>query len=128
MDYNTGSGSGGPDDQSRPMYGGQQQGNLGVSTKGFFGSLFDISFRSFVTGKIIGILYVISVVILALISIFYIVVAFNNSATFGAVTLLILAPLFFLFSVIYVRVLLELAMVLFRIAENTTEMVRQGRR
>jgi hypothetical protein len=89
--------------------------------------LFDISFRSFVTGRIIGILYVISIVIIALYTIFLIIAAFNASVTLGVLTLLILGPLFF-FSLIYVRVLLELAIVLFRIAENTSEMVRQGRR
>ena len=111
MDYSTGSG---------PGQGGPQP-------RGFFGSLFDFSFNSFVTSKIIGVLYVISVVLLALFSILWIVAAFNQSAVFGAVTLLILAPLFFLLSVIYIRVLLELAIVLFRILENTTEIARQGR-
>lgn len=117
LTYSTGSGQGG---------GGQ--GNLGEQSKGFIGSLFDFSFRNFVTAKIIGVLYIISVVIIALYTVFLIVAAFEASPAFGAVTLLILGPLVFLVSVIYVRVLLEIAIVLFRISENTSEMVRQGRR
>ncbi len=113
MDYNT---------------SGSSTGSGGFQPRGFFGSLFDFSFNSFVTSKIIGVLYIISVVLLALVSILWIVAAFNQSAVFGAVTLLILAPLFFLLSVIYIRVLLEVAIVLFRILENTSEIVRQGRR
>lgn len=115
MDYGTGP-------------GGTGQGDLGGQARGFFGALFDISFRSFVTVRIIGVLYVISIVLLVLYTIFLIIAAFQASAVFGVVTLLILGPLFLFLSVIYVRVLLELAIVLFRIAENTSEMVRQGRR
>lgn len=114
MDYGTGSGPGGI-------------GGSGMQTRGFFSSLFDISFRSFVTARIIGILYVISIALIVLTAIVYIVVAFTQSATLGALTLLIFAPLGSILSIIYVRVLLELAIVLFRIAENTGEMVRQGR-
>lgn len=113
MDYQTGP-------------GGQESRVGGAS--GFFSSLFDFSFRNFITGKIIGILYGLSMVVIAIYAIIFIVAAFSNSAAFGAVTLLVLAPLFILAALIYVRVLLEIAIVLFRIAENTSEMVRQNRR
>ncbi len=42
----------------------------------------------------------------------------------GALLFLVLAPVLTLLSVIYVRVLLEIVVVLFRIAENTSEMSR----
>jgi hypothetical protein len=119
MDYQTGPG---------PGQSGFRQGDPGKQTSGFLGSLFDISFRSFVTGRIIGLLYIISIVLIALLTVFAIVAAFNASIALGVVVLLVLGPLFFLISVIYVRVLLEIAIVLFWIAENTAEMVRQSRR
>ena len=114
MDYGTGTGTG--------------QGNPGGPPGGFFRSLFDLSFQSFVTARIIGVLYIISIVLIALYSLVFIIAAFSQSAVLGAITLLILAPLFFFLAVIYVRVLLELAIVLFRIAENTSEMARRERR
>lgn len=117
MDYQTGEGQDGPQGTSR--IGG---------TSGFLGSLFDFSFRNFITSKIIGVLYGLSMVVIAIYAVIIIVAAFNSSAVFGAVTLLVLAPLFVLAALIYVRVLLEIAIVLFRIAENTSEMVRQNRR
>ncbi len=91
---------------------GSEPGNLGNQSRGFFGSLFDFSFRSFVTGRIIGVLYIISIVLIAIYAIVFIIAAFSQSAAFGAITLLILAPLFFFLAIIYVRVLLELAIVL----------------
>lgn len=107
---------------------GPGQGNVGDQARGFFGSLFDLSFRSFITTRIIGILYIISIILIALYTIFLVVVAFDASPALGALTLLLLGPLFFILAVIYVRVLLEVAIVFFRIAENTSEMVRQNQR
>ena len=108
--------------------GGGGQRDLGTQARGFFGALFDLSFTSFVTARIISVLYLVSIVVIAFYAVVFIVTAFNISSGFGAFTLLILAPLFFLVLTVYVRVLLEVVMVFFRIAENTSEMVRQGRR
>lgn len=112
MDYNT---------ESRP-------GEGPIQSRGFFTSLFDFSFRSFVTSRVIGILYVISIIVLVLDSIFWIALAFRLNTALGVLTLLIIAPLIFFLMLISVRVLLEIVVILFRIAENTSEMVRQGRR
>ena len=49
-------------------------------TTGFFESLFDFSFTSLVTTKLIKVLYGLSIALLGLGSFFYIIVSFNFSA------------------------------------------------
>jgi hypothetical protein len=53
--------------------------------------------------------------------------AFTANPFFGVFTLLILAPLYALFGIVYARVILEIVLVLFKIQENTAEMAAQGR-
>lgn len=107
--------------------GVQRPGGAGTQARGFFGSLFDLSFGSFVTVRIIGILYVISMVVIALYPLFPVISAFAINEIVGVLALLVLGTLVFLLATIYVRVLLKVVMVFLRIAENTSEMVRQGR-
>ena len=94
-------------------------------SKGFWGSLFDLSFTDFITSKIIRVLYVLLIVAAALVTLVAIVTAFAKSALLGVLTLLILAPLGFFVAVICIRVYLEIIIVIFRIAENTAEIARQ---
>jgi uncharacterized membrane protein len=91
--------------------------------KGFFGSLFDFSFTSLVTTRIIKVLYVLAIIVIGLYALVFVLAGFNRSATAGAVVLLIIAPLFALVSLVYTRVLLEVIIALFRIMENTSELV-----
>jgi hypothetical protein len=102
----------------------QSRGALGS----FFNSLFDFSFTDFITSKIVKLLYGLSIVASGLIALFLIIVGFNISTGFGVVMLLIVAPLVFILSVIYARVLLEIIIVIFRIAENAAEIAQQGRK
>jgi hypothetical protein len=91
--------------------------------KGFFGSLFDISFSSLVTTKVIKVLYVISLIVIGLFSLFFIIGAFSRSAGLGVLTLIIFAPLGALLYTVYTRVILEFIIVVFRIAEYNGELV-----
>jgi Domain of unknown function (DUF4282) len=97
-----------------------------MQVEGFFASLFDFSFRTFITERIIKVLYVLSTIIVALWTLFFVLVAFRNSTGFGVVTLVLLGPLFFVFTMIYVRVVLELIMVIFRIHEDVDSINRRG--
>lgn len=101
--------------------------------------MLDLSFTSFVTARVIKFIYVISVLVAALYVLFVTVpmstfVAGYVSATADSRVLgimaavaafLVAAPLLFIIAVTYVRVLLELVIVLFRISENTAEMARK---
>lgn len=89
----------------------------------FFGALFDFSFSEFVTTRIIKVLYILGMIAVALWSLFFI---FAGLATGGAeaVGALLLAVLGFFVGVIYLRVLLEFIVIVFRIAENTSLIAR----
>ena len=108
--------------------------------KGFFGSLFDLSFKNFVTPKLINILFIISLVVLVLayigiaISIFTSGGGYEVSAdgtlekeggdtAFGIFWLLVLGPLALFFYTLLYRVFFELIIVLFRIFENSRDQV-----
>ena len=92
-----------------------------MDAQGFFKSLFDYSFRSFVTPRIIRILYVLATIMISLWTLLIILAAFNVSSGAGVVTLVIVGPLLFLVSMIYARVVLELVIVFFRINGNVQE-------
>lgn len=92
-----------------------------MQPNGFLNSLFDYSFSSFITSRIIKVLYVLTTIVVALWTLLLILAAFNASSGLGLVTLLFIGPLFFLIAMIYARVGLELLMVIFRIHEDVRE-------
>jgi hypothetical protein len=98
------------------------------STKGFFAPLFDFSFTTLITSKVIKFLYGISVIGAGLGALGFIIASFSNSVALGLVMLVIGAPLYFLLVVVYARVLLEIIMVIFQMAEHIAEIAAQGRR
>jgi hypothetical protein len=98
-----------------------------MAPKGFFASLFDISFSSLITTKVIKVLYVISLIVIGLVALFFVIAAFASSSAAGVITLLIIAPLLALLYVVYTRVVLEFIIVVFRIAEYTHELVELTR-
>jgi len=75
--------------------------------------------------KIIKLLYILSIVGAAIASLFLITLGFTVSTVIGVLMLLIGAPLVFLLSVIYARVLLEIMIVIFRISEHTAQIVEK---
>lgn len=85
--------------------------------KGFFGSLFDFSFTSFVFPKVIKVVFAILVVFAAIAAIAVLVMAFNNSTTTG-IAALVLSPFIFCLYVLLFRIWMEVAIVLFRILDN----------
>lgn len=96
-----------------------------MEDKGFFGSLFDLSFSEFITPRIIKLLFIISIIVSAIFAGMLLVrwLYMGDGAAFLA---LIGAPLLFLLYVIMARVWLEVIMVLFRIADNTDQLAGRG--
>ena len=88
-----------------------------------FGScLFDLSFRELITMRIIKALYVIGILIAGMAALCLIVQAFSKG--FGPGLLhVIAAPIVFIFLVIVMRVCMELVLTLFKIEENTRNLV-----
>jgi hypothetical protein len=91
--------------------------------QGFLASLFDVDFKSLITTKVIKVLYILSMVVIGLVALGVVVAAFNNNAAAGLIVLVIVAPLMALLYLIYVRVLLEIVIAVFRIMETNTELV-----
>jgi uncharacterized membrane protein len=91
--------------------------------KGFLSSLFDVSFSNLITTRVIKVIYILSMILIGLTALVFVAGAFSNSVAAGLFTLLILAPLAALLYLIYVRVILEVIICVFRITETNTELV-----
>lgn len=90
-----------------------------MADKGFFATLFDFSFSSFITTKLIAVLYglaLVAVVLFALVLLFK-----GGAAVIGAILVLV-------FGTLYARVAMESIIVFFRIAENTRDTAAALRR
>jgi len=114
--------------------------------RGFFGSLFDLSFTSFVTTKLVKVLYILSLVLLAIAYIVIAIACFNSGSDsvsvsdtgmlqqhsggntgLGLLWLFIIGPLLLFFYTLFYRVMFELIIVLFRIFENTRDQLAATR-
>jgi Domain of unknown function (DUF4282) len=88
--------------------------------RGFVGSLFDFSFKSFVTPKIIKVLYILFTIWTALFALIILIVGFKTGGMAGGLfTLIIVEPIVVLLTLGIYRVVLEAFMVVFRIYEET---------
>ncbi len=97
-----------------PAPGAADSGNGAQS--GFFSRLFDVSMKTFITPSIIKVLFVLGLVA---ISIFSLILLIAGTQADGGAVLILLAPLYWFLGVLYLRVILEVIVVLFRIEENT---------
>ncbi len=95
-----------------------------MANKGFFGSLFDISFTEIITTRIIKVLFVLAIIGSGIAAVALLVSGIAGGGV-GAFISIILAPLVFLLYVVMARVWLEVIMVMFRIAENTDKLVER---
>ena len=86
-----------------------------MEDKGTFATLFDFSFTSFITTKVIKVLFAIGIIVAAIGSIGFIVFGFSQHWLLG-VLFLVLSPIIFLIYVLFIRVYMEI--IIFRIAEN----------
>lgn len=91
---------------------------------GFLKSLYDFSFSSFVTSKIIRGLYIVTTVLHSLVALLFFI-DFARSGNFGIVRAVIVVPLGYILFLTAARVVLELVMVVFRIGEDL-RVIRDG--
>ena len=98
-------------------YAGPLRQQKFAEDKGFFATLFDFGFTSFLTLRIIKFLYFLIVAFWALVAVFSIIVSFKASTQDG-VGSLIAAPLLFLLVTLALRVALELVVLFFRMATD----------
>jgi hypothetical protein len=91
--------------------------------QGFLASLFDVSFKSLITTRVIKVIYVLSMILIGLGALVFVAAAFANSVGAGLFTLIVIAPLVSLLYLIYLRVVLEIVIAIFRIMETNVELV-----
>lgn len=94
--------------------------------RGFFESLMDARFDSLITPKLIGFIYVVSMIVLAIGVLVIVVAGFANDAGSGVLAL-ILAPLGALIYLIVIRLWLELIVVTFKIRDAAEQVVSNTR-
>jgi Domain of unknown function (DUF4282) len=95
--------------------------------KGFVGSLLDFSFSSFVTPKIIKVLYILFTIWTGLMGLSILIIGFKTGGVAGGLfTLIIIEPIFLLLTLGVYRVVLEAFMVLFRIYEEMKQLREHG--
>jgi hypothetical protein len=119
-----GPGFGGP---SQPM-GRPMMGSQAADARGFLSALFDFSFTSFVTTRIIKVLYVLILIMVLLSALIFTYDMFRVSALTGLLTLVIGDPLFIVIVMAFWRLVLESFVVRFRIAEDVRAMRERGGR
>lgn len=93
--------------------------------KGFLGSLFDLGFTSFVTPKVIKVLYLLIMIGRIFTALIYSFIAFKVNAGFGLAMLFVVTPLFTLIVMAW-RISLEFFMVIFRISDDIRALRERG--
>jgi hypothetical protein len=125
----SGAGQAVPDPKSTPPAGmSSVDMSRAADARGFLSALFDFSFTSFVTTRIIKMFYVLILILAVLTALIYTIIAFRVSGTFGFLTLIIGDPLFILIVMAFWRLVLESFVVRFRIAEDVRAMRERGGR
>lgn len=89
--------------------------------KGFFASLFDLSFTSFITTKLIKIIYAVVMVLLAIGMLVFVIGAFSSGGIGAGLGALIVSPIIFILYVMLTRIWLEMIIVVFRISEDVAK-------
>ena len=95
-------------------------------SKSFLNALFDFGFTSFVTPKVVKVLYLLIVVVVGLSALAFTVSMLAANLVLGLVVLLIGAPLYFLVVTALYRIILEFFMVIFRMAEDIRALRERG--
>jgi hypothetical protein len=88
--------------------------------KGFFGELFDFSFKTWVTLRVAGVLYAISVIVIAIFALVTMISLFGSGDMLMIFFALVGVPIITLLAILLVRIGFEGAIANIAIAKNTT--------
>ena len=97
-----------------------------ADARGFLGALFDFGFTSFVTPKVIKVLYMLIAIGTVLSALVFTIMVFEASVAFGVLTLVFGDPLFILIVLAIYRIILEFFVVTFRVAEDIRALRERG--
>jgi len=98
-----------------------------IEAKGFFASLFDFGFTSFITLKFLRLIYGFLVVLILLTGVILLVAGLSQGGA-SAVLGILFVPIITLIYLVLTRVSLEIVALFFRIGENTSLMVKAANR
>lgn len=101
--------------------GAQRPGLTSTDGKGFFSALFDFNFSSFVTPKIIKIVYLVVTAVIAASLLFFIIAALLTGDALPIIGALIIGPLVALIYLALARMSLELYYAVIRLSEDVHE-------
>ena len=103
-----------------PPYGGQPSGPSPVESTdaaGFFRALFDFSFSSFITPKVVKFVYVLATALLVLGWLAFLITSFSDSVGAG-VAVLVIGPVVLLVYLALIRMTLEFYLAIVRMSED----------
>ena len=89
-----------------------------TDSKGFFGALFDFSFKTFVTPKIVKFVYVLATILLVLGYLFFVITGFAGDNAGVGIAILLLGWIPFLFYLAIIRMTLEFYYSIVRMSED----------
>jgi Domain of unknown function (DUF4282) len=93
---------------------------------GFLGALFDFGFTSFVTPKVVKVLYALLMIGTVVSALAFTIIVFKVSTAFGILTLVFGDPLIILIVMAIYRMILEFFVVTFRVAEGIQALQERG--
>jgi hypothetical protein len=89
-----------------------------MAVRGFFASLYDMDFKNLIAERVIRILYWLIVIVISITAVLALLRALFDDGLVGIVLTFILTPLLYLVELIFTRVVLEVLIVVFRMAED----------
>lgn len=111
-----------PSEPSEPIQPAQPATSTAAAfqpaAKNFFAALFDFRFTTYVTPKVVSVLYVLGMVGIALLYVSWVVTASNASAGFGLLVLLVIGPIVAVLLLTFLRVTLEFYLAMVRLSED----------
>jgi Domain of unknown function (DUF4282) len=94
--------------------------------KGFFGSLFDFSFTSLITTRIIRVLYALAVVLFSIGAVILMISGIASGRAGGFIFAILIVPLAYFFYLVTTRIWMEFLIVVFRIGDDINAIRRGG--
>ncbi|WP_104105294.1 DUF4282 domain-containing protein [Nocardioides sp. 616] len=99
-------------------------GPQGPSRKGFFASLFDFSFSSFITPMVVKLVYILSVIGLGLTWLFFTIAGFVSDSPAVGLLFLVVGAFMFLLYLCFIRMTLEFYVAIVRMSEDIHQRLR----
>lgn len=102
----------------QPWIAGQPRAGVGESTKGFFSALFDFNFDTFITPKIIKVVYIVIMALVGLFAVGSLITALISGEPGAILLALIGIPLMSIVYLALARMTLELYFAVIRLSED----------